>query len=138
MVAATLVFATWIGVYGLGAAKPGARGAALGLFAGLVWGGIFSFVYSRILWLAFEAPEWDDSAELEQIMHTDIGILLSRSVGRLRSFRPKPGFVCSGILPWTILLAAIILPMIWAYAFCQLTWLTEGAPGVEPVMPIDR
>ncbi|MBM4090269.1 MAG: hypothetical protein FJ276_12730 [Planctomycetes bacterium] len=71
-------------------------------------------------------------------MNTDISILLSQAIGRLRKFQPNPAFMASGILPWLIFVAAVLLPMIWAYAFCQLTWMTEGAPGVEPVIPINR
>jgi hypothetical protein len=130
MVAAAIVFSIWTGVYGLG--------AAFGLFGGLVWGGIFSFINSRILWSAFDSPNRDYSSEYEQTMNTDIGVLLSQAVGELRSFQQNPAFAGSGILPWTSFLAAIILPMIWACAFCQLTWMTEGAPGVKPVMPINR
>jgi hypothetical protein len=137
-VAAALVFSAWTGVYGLGAAEPGLGGAGFGLFGGLAWGGFISLIHSKILWIAFDSPDRDDSGEHEQVMNTDIGVLVSDTVGRLRSFRPNPEFSGSGLLPWTIFLAAIILPMTWAYAFCQLTWMTEGAPGVEPVLPIDR
>ena len=136
LIAAALVFAIWIGLYGLGAAKPGFGGAAFGLFAGLVWGGIFSYINSLILWRAFESPSRDYPDEHEQTMNTDIGVLLACAVDRLRSFRPNPAFSGSGVFPWMIFVAAVVLPTIWAYAFCQLTWMTEGAPGVEPVLPI--
>ncbi len=136
MIAAATVFTTWIGIYGLGAAVPGFRGAAFGLFAGLIWGGIFSHINSLVLWRSFDSPDRDYSGEHEQTMNTDVGLLLSQAVQRLRSFRPTPAFANSGILPWAIFLAAVVLPALWAYAFCLLTWLTEGAPGVEPVMPI--
>jgi hypothetical protein len=136
LIAAALVFAIWTEFYGLGAAEPGFGGAAFGLFAGLVWGGVFSYINSLILWGAFESPSRGYSDEHKQTMNTDIGVLLAHTVDRLRSFRPNPAFSGSGILPWMMFLAAVVLPTIWAYAFCQLTWMTEGAPGVEPVMPI--
>jgi hypothetical protein len=138
MLGACLVFATWIGIKGLGAAKPGFGGAAFGVFAGLVYGGVFSLFNSRVLWRAFDAPERDYSREYDQTMNTDLAVLLSRLVGRLLAFRPYPAFASSGRLPWAIFLAAVVLPVIWAYAFCQLIWMTEGAPGVAPVMPINR
>ncbi len=136
LIAAALLFSIWIGLYGLGAAEPGLKGAAFGLFAGLFWGGIFSYVNSLILWRAFDSPIRRYSDEHEESMNTDIGVLLAGAIDRLRSFRPKPAFLGTGILPWMIFLAAVVLPTIWAYAFCQLIWMTEGAPGVEPIMPI--
>jgi len=126
LIAAALVFATWVGFYGLGSLEPGIRGTAFGLFAGFLWGAIFSYINSSILWTAFDSPSRDDAGEDEQRMNTDISILLGQAVDRLRSFRPNPGFVGSGILPWMIFLAAIILPTIWACVFCQLTSMTEG------------
>ena len=54
--AAATVFAVWVGNWGLGAAKPGPSGVAFGLFAGLVWGGIFAVINSFVLWRAFDSP----------------------------------------------------------------------------------
>lgn len=133
-----VVFATWMGVYGLGAAKPGPQGVAFGLWAGLIWGGIFSCANSTVLWKAFDSPNRDDAVEHRRMMETDISALVARASGRLRSFRPNPGFAGSGVVPWMIFLAAVVLPMVWTHAVCELVWLTEGAPGVTPVMPIDR
>ena len=95
MLGACLVFATWIGIKGLGAAKPGFGGAAFGVFAGLVYGGVFSLFNSRVLWRAFDAPERDYSREYDQTMNTDLAVLLSRLVGRLLAFRPYPAFASS-------------------------------------------
>ena len=138
-VASAIVFSVWTGVYGLSAASPGLGGAAFGAFGGLVSGGFFSYIHAKILWNAFDANSAASlrSHELED-MHTDVRVLLARMIGKVRSFRPHPEFANTGILPWTIFLAAIILPMIWSYAFCLLAWMTEGAPGVKPVMPIQR
>jgi hypothetical protein len=69
-------------------------------------------------------------------LNTQVRVLIPRVIQIVRSFVPNPGFAKTGLLPWSILLAAIALPAAWAYGFCWLTWLTEGAPGVEPVMPI--
>jgi hypothetical protein len=62
------------------------------------------------------------------MMETDIGLLLARAVNRLLSFRPNPAFARAGVVPWMIFLAAGVLPMVWAYAFCELVSLTERAP----------
>lgn len=136
-VGAALVFSIWCGVYGLGAVEPGFGGAVFGLYCGLFWGGLFSLINSQIFWSAFDSPNREYSNEHEQTMNPDMCPALSGG-RRLRSFRPNPAFVSSGALPWAIFLAAIILSMIWSYGFCQMVWMTEGAPGVEPVMPIDR
>ena len=136
ILAACIVFSTWNGMYGLGQANSGVSGAVFGFFAGAIWGGLFSFLSSRVLWRAFDLPGRDSSKDYEQAMNTDVGVLIPRVIRNIRSFVPDPGFAKTGLLPWTILLAAIVLPAAWAYAFCWLTWLTEGAPGVEPVMPI--
>jgi hypothetical protein len=137
-VAAALVFATWTWLYGLGAAEPDLGGAAFGLFGGLVWGGIFSYFNTRVLWRAFDPPTRDYAAEYDRTMHTDIGVLIARAARRVWAFRPVPEFARVGKLPWSIFAAAVVLPVIWAYAFCLLVWTTEGAPGVKPVMPLNR
>ena len=138
MIAAATVFVTWTGVHGLGAVEPSYQGVAYALFGGTVWGGIFSYINVLILWRAFDSPSKNYAGEHEQMMNTDVDVLLSRAVRRILAFRPIPAFEALGVLPWAIFIAAIVLPMLWAYAFCLLTWLTEGAPGVEPVMPIKR
>ena len=63
LISASLVFSIWIGLYGLGSAEPGFGGAAFGLFAGLVWGGFFSYINSRVLWSAFDSLSRDYSNE---------------------------------------------------------------------------
>jgi hypothetical protein len=131
-----LIFATWMGVHGLGAVERGLHGVAFGLWAGLIWGGVFSYANSLVLWKAFDMPDRDDTSEHGQMMDTDIRLLLARAMGRIRSFRPNPEFSASGVVPWMIFLAAVVLPMVWTYAFCELILLTEGAPGVKPVWPL--
>jgi hypothetical protein len=71
-------------------------------------------------------------------MNTDLGVLFSRVVSRIASFRPLPEFAETGLLPWFIFFGVILLNVLWALAFCALTLLTEGAPGVAPVIPIRR
>ena len=94
-----LVFATWTGVYGLGAAEPGPQGVAFCLWAGLILGGIFSCANSLVLWKAFDSPDRDDAVEHRQMLETDVSLLVARAVGRLRSFRPDPRFASSGWCP---------------------------------------
>ena len=135
-VAAATVFTIWTGVWGLGAAEPGLSGAAFGLFGGLIWGGIFALINSFVLWRAFDSPSRDYEAEKQDMMNTDVGALVSRLLKQILSFRPAPEFANTGVLPWMIFVAAVILSMLWAFAFCLLTYVTEGAPGTEPVIPV--
>ena len=136
ILAACVVFSTWIGLHGLGQAKPGVGGAMFGVFAGVIWGGFFSFISTQALWWAFDPVDHEAPDQTEQIMNSDLKVLSAYVFERIRTFVPNPGFANTGLLPWTLLLAAMFLPAAWAYAFCWLTWITEGAPGVEPIMPI--
>ena len=135
MIAAAAVFTTWMGSSGLGAVEPGFRGALFGVFAGIVWGGIFSYFNARVLWRAFDTPSEDYEAEYEKTMHTDLRVLFSQAVQRLLAFKPTPRFKASGILPWALFLAALLLPIFWACTFCLIIGLTEGTPVVKAVLP---
>jgi hypothetical protein len=137
-IAASVVFTAWIGIYGLGAAEPGWQGSAFGLFAGLFWGGFFAFVNSWVLWMAFDSPIRDYDVEHKQMMNSDLFILISNALNRVRKFKPNPEFARTGKWSWAIFFAAVLLPALWAFAFCEMVWLTEGAPGTKPVMPIKR
>ena len=137
-ISASGVFAAWCGIYGLGAVKPGWQGSAFGLFAGLLWGGFFAFVNSRALWRAFDSPIRDYEVEHKQMMNSDLLVLVSNAFDRLRKFKPNPKFVKASKWSWAILFAAVLLPALWALAFCEITWLTEGAPGTKPPLPIKR
>src|SRR6516165_1835135 len=70
--ASTGVFVTWIGTWGIGAVHPGLGSIPSALSAGLVWGGFFAFVSSRLVWRAFDPPSRDYEAEKTQMMNTDV------------------------------------------------------------------
>jgi hypothetical protein len=132
--AATTVFVIWIGLLGLGKVQAGLHGAAFGLLAGIVWGGFFSFINSSVIWRAFDSPTRNYEAEHQQLMNTDIGLLLARLFRGIVGLRPK--FAATGVLAWFVLAVVMLLSALWACAFCVITLLTEGAPDVEPVFPI--
>ena len=135
--ASMTVFSGWCGVYGLGQAQPGLSGVLFGAFAGLVWGAIFSGVNSTVLWRAFNSENDDSKNNSTNIFETEINLLPSRIKESIKKFRFRPEFARTGFLPWGLYIAAIFLPALWSLAFCLLTFLTEGAPGVEPVIPLN-
>jgi hypothetical protein len=126
-----------MGTWGLGAAEPGWRGAVSGLFAGAVWGGFFAFLFSWVMWQAFQVPDPDRQSGFEELLNTDVRAVPSRILREILSFRPAPGFRNTGILPWAIFFAVVMLTGLSCYVFCLLTWATEGAPGQEPIMPLN-
>jgi hypothetical protein len=135
-IASMFVFGGWVGAYGLGAAEPGIGGVAFGAFAGLIWGAVFSGINSTILWHAFSTP----NAELESktsLFETDINLLFSRIKDSVLGFKLRPEFAPTGLLPWGLFFAAVLLPALWSFGFCLLTFITEGAPGVDPIVPLD-
>jgi hypothetical protein len=132
------VFSCWTGTWGLGAAEPGFRGAAFGLFGGLIWGGFFAFVLSLTMWQAFQPPDSDRKSTFDDLLNADVRAVPSRILRGILSFRPTPGFRNVGVLPWGVFFTVVMLTVFWSWAFCLLTWATEGAPGQAPVMPLNR
>ncbi len=136
VVASMLAFSMWVGTYGLGATKPGTGGVLFGAFCGLIWGTFFSGIHSTILWHAFDSPSLKRDIK-PALLETDLGLLFPKVKESILGFRFHPEFARTDCLPWALFAAAVLLPALWSIGFCLLTFLTEGAPGVEPVIPLD-